>query len=81
MASPAPRYADEPPTLGGLKGVRRREGIETAFDVDRDDLVAEPLQRITHARARAQRDLALERLAAREDRDEAHPARRRSGTT
>ena len=39
MASHVPTYADEPASLGGLKHARRREGIETAFDVDRDNLV------------------------------------------
>ena len=37
-------------------------------------------QRVLHARARAQRDLPLERVAALEDRD-LHPALRRSGST
>ena len=47
-------------------------------------VVAEPLQRVAHAAAGAQRDLSLERLPAGEDRDAAHrspPARRRSGST
>ena len=39
MASHVPTCAEEPATLAGLPGARRREGIETAFDVDRDDLV------------------------------------------
>jgi NADH-quinone oxidoreductase subunit C len=39
MASHVPTYADEPASLGKLARARRREGIETAFDVDRDDLV------------------------------------------
>ena len=39
MASHAPRYADEPASLAGLKNARPRDGIETAFDVDRDKLV------------------------------------------
>jgi len=38
-ASHAPRYADEPASLAGLARARKREGIETAFDVYRDDLV------------------------------------------
>ena len=38
MASSAPRYAEDP-ALASLAGARRREGIETAFDVDRDQLV------------------------------------------
>ena len=40
MASSAPRYADAPASLGALAGARPRAGIETAFDVDRDDLIA-----------------------------------------
>ena len=40
MASSAPRYADAPASLGSLAGARPRPGIETAFDVDRDDLIA-----------------------------------------
>ena len=39
MASHVPTYADEPASLASLARARRREGIETAFDVDRDDLV------------------------------------------
>ena len=39
MASHAPRYAEEPATLANLARARRRKGIETAFDVDRADLV------------------------------------------
>ena len=39
MASHVPTYADEPVWLAKLARARRREGIETAFDVDRDDLV------------------------------------------
>jgi len=38
-ASHAPRYADEPASLAKLARARKREGIETAFDVGRDDLV------------------------------------------
>ena len=53
---------------------------EVGADVDRDHLVAEPVERVLHARARAQRDLPLERVAALEDRD-LHPALRRSGST
>ncbi len=53
---------------------------EVRADVDRHDLVAEPVERVLHARARAQRDLPLERVAALEDRD-LHPALRRSGST
>ena len=40
MASHVPTYADEPSSLDALKNARRREGLETAFDVERDDLVA-----------------------------------------
>ena len=40
LASHVPTYADEPASLAGLKNARRRDGIETAFDVDRDDLVS-----------------------------------------
>jgi NADH-quinone oxidoreductase subunit C len=40
MASSAPRYADAPPSLGKLAKTKPRAGIETAFDVARDDLVA-----------------------------------------
>ena len=39
LASHVPTYADEPSSLGSLKNARRREGIETAFDVDGGDLV------------------------------------------
>ena len=39
MSGHVPRYADEPATLAALKGARRRDGIETAFDVDRENLV------------------------------------------
>ena len=56
---------------------------EVRPDVDADDVVAEPLQRVADPRAGAQRDLPLERLPALEHRDAAHrspPARRRSGT-
>ena len=38
MASSAPRYAEDP-ALASLPNARRREGLETAFDVARDDLV------------------------------------------
>ena len=40
MASSAPRYADAPASLGTLASARPRAGIETAFEVDRGDLVA-----------------------------------------
>ena len=39
LAKHVPTYAEEPASLAGLKGARRREGIETAFDVDRDAIV------------------------------------------
>ena len=39
LAKHVPTYAEEPASLASLPRVRRREGIETAFDVDRDDLV------------------------------------------
>jgi NADH-quinone oxidoreductase subunit C len=39
MASSAPRYADAPASLGKLANARPRAGLETAFDVARDDLV------------------------------------------
>ena len=39
LATHVPRIADEPAALANLVRARRREGIETAFDVDRDDLV------------------------------------------
>ena len=44
-------------------------GDEVVADVDAVDLVAEALQRVLDARARLQRDAALERAAALEDRD------------
>jgi len=40
MASHVPIYADEPGSLDALKKARRRAGLETAFDVERGDLVA-----------------------------------------
>jgi hypothetical protein len=45
--------------------------------VDRDHVVAEPLERVLDAGAGAQRDLALERAAAGEDGDPAHERRAR----
>ena len=39
LAKHVPTYADEPASLTKLAHARRREGIETAFDVDRDALV------------------------------------------
>jgi NADH-quinone oxidoreductase subunit C len=40
MASAAPRYADAPASLTKLAKARPRPGLETAFDVGRDDLIA-----------------------------------------
>jgi NADH-quinone oxidoreductase subunit C len=40
VALHAPRYADAPAPLGKLARAKPRAGIETAFDVARDDLVA-----------------------------------------
>jgi NADH-quinone oxidoreductase subunit C len=40
MASAAPRYADAPASLAKLAKARPRSGLETAFDVSRDDLVS-----------------------------------------
>jgi len=39
LARHLPTYADEPASLAKLAHARRHEGIETAFDVDRDDLL------------------------------------------
>jgi NADH-quinone oxidoreductase subunit C len=39
QAAHVPIYAAEPESLARLARARRREGLETAFDVDRDDLV------------------------------------------
>ena len=39
MVTSAPRYADAPPALAGLANTRPRDGLETAFDVERDALV------------------------------------------
>ena len=39
LASHLPKYADAPASLGGLNGARPRPGLETAFNVDRADLV------------------------------------------
>ena len=39
LATHVPTYADEPASLAGLKGARRREGLETAFDVASGELV------------------------------------------
>ncbi len=39
LAKHVPTYAEEPASLAKLARARRREGLETAFDVDRDDLV------------------------------------------
>src|SRR3954470_4088697 len=40
MATAAPRYADAPASLAKLAKARPRAGLEIAFDVARDDLVA-----------------------------------------
>ena len=40
MASHLPRYADATPGLASLPGARLREGIETALEVDRANLIA-----------------------------------------
>ena len=39
LAKHVSTYLDEPASLANLAGARRHEGIETAFDVDRDDLI------------------------------------------
>ena len=39
LATHVPTYSDEPASLAGVAGARRREGLETAFDVSREDLV------------------------------------------
>ena len=39
LATHVPVYSDEPASLAGLKGARRRDGLETAFDVDSGNLV------------------------------------------
>ena len=54
---------------------------EVRPDVDLRHLVAEALERVLDLRRRAEGDLALERAAALEQRDSAHCARRRSGST
>ena len=62
-------------------GARRGRG-PTSIEID---VVAEALERVLDARARAQRDLALERAAALQHRDAAHrsprPARAQSCTS
>jgi NADH-quinone oxidoreductase subunit C len=40
VALHAPRYADAPPSLAKLAKAKPRAGLETAFDVARDDLIA-----------------------------------------
>ena len=40
VALHVPRYADAPASLGKLTNARPRPGLETAFDVARDDLLA-----------------------------------------
>ena len=60
-------------------GAGRAEALdEVGADVDRDDVVAEALERVRDARAGAQRDVALQRLPALEHGD-AVIARRRRG--
>src|SRR5215210_607751 len=56
---------------------------EVGADVQREDVVAEPRQRVLHSGAAAQRDPALERAPALEDRDLHRPPRaeRRNGST
>ena len=39
LASHVPTYADEPAALASLKGARKRQGLESAFDVDRDAVI------------------------------------------
>ena len=39
LASHVPAYADAPPSLASLADARPRPGLETAFDVDRDNLI------------------------------------------
>ena len=39
LATHVPTYADEPASLAGLKDARRREGMETAFDVEPASIV------------------------------------------
>jgi NADH-quinone oxidoreductase subunit C len=39
FASHVPAYAEAPASLASLAGLRPRPGIETAFDVDRDNLI------------------------------------------
>jgi NADH-quinone oxidoreductase subunit C len=40
LAPHVPRYSAAPESLGALANARPREGLETAFDVHRDDLIA-----------------------------------------
>jgi hypothetical protein len=58
-----------------LRAVLAQPLDEVGADVDRDDLVPEPLERVLDARARLQRDLALERAPALEDGDARHAPR------
>jgi hypothetical protein len=60
------------------RGVAQR-GDEVVPDVDRDDVVAQALERVLDPRARLQRDAALERPAALEDGDRLIAAARRAG--
>ena len=50
---------------------------QVAADVDRDDAVAAPLERILHTRTRLQRHLALQGAPALQHRNAAHQARLR----
>jgi hypothetical protein len=66
-----------------VRACRLERSTRSGPDVDRDDVVARALERVAHARARAQRDLPLERSPPRGRRRglivPAGP--RRSGTT
>ena len=65
---------------GDLGPLPLEPGDELLVGVDRDDVVAELGERVLDPRARLQRDLALERAAALEDRD-LHLGRLWKGTT
>ena len=39
FASHVPKLSDAPASLGKLNGARPRPGLETAFDVDRENLI------------------------------------------
>ena len=63
-------------------GLRRLELLdEVGPDVDRRHVVAQSLERVLDLGRRAQRDVALQRAPALEQRDPAHCARLRSGRT